>query len=86
VNLRTILEPIHLRIACNGARRDVYPSTMAREMGAGKKAYVLKMGRPTSREDLVETFGEAPLETIVSPEVQKAYFEEWKRSVKSKPQ
>ena len=53
VSIRRSLEKNDLAICCQGARRDVWASGMARDMGAGLRAYVLKEGRNASVEDLV---------------------------------
>ena len=44
LRLRTELEPLGYRTLVNGARLDVWPSGMARQMAAGRKCYVLTMG------------------------------------------
>ena len=42
VRLRRQLEPDGLTVAVQGARRDTYPSGMARDMGGGMRVYVLR--------------------------------------------
>ncbi len=69
------------QIICAGARLDVYPSRMSREMGGGRKAYVLTPGQHARADDLVDIFGEAGENTVGSVEAQKAWFEAWLRSL-----
>ncbi|HEY3606445.1 MAG TPA: hypothetical protein VGL06_03045, partial [Pseudonocardiaceae bacterium] len=45
VRLRRQPEPDGLMIAVQGSRRDTYPSGMARDMGGGRRVYVLHLGR-----------------------------------------
>jgi hypothetical protein len=78
--LRAKLEESHRLIACNGARRDVFPSGMAREMSCGRKAYILKPGVRPKREDLIDIFDRADADVIASVNEQKIYFERWVKS------
>lgn len=77
VRLRRQLEPDGLTVAVQGARRDTYPSGMARDMGAGMKIYVLHPGLRARREDLVETLDDAPPEHLGTVEEQRAFAEAW---------
>ena len=47
--IRTQLEPERLIPFCYGASLNVFPSGMARDMGAGLSAYRLTVGRAASR-------------------------------------
>jgi hypothetical protein len=53
-DLRQSLEEQGIRLFCNGARTDVWPSGMSRSMSGGRKAYVLRLG--THARDLVDIF------------------------------
>jgi hypothetical protein len=78
--LRTIrreLEPTGVRLCCNGARVDVWPSGMARDMGGGRHAYILRMGRQAQRSDLVSIFDPAPVEAVGDVDDQEAYARRW---------
>lgn len=77
VRLRRQLEPDGLMIAVQGARRDTYPSGMARDMGAGMKVYVLHQGMRGRREDLVETLADAPLDDLGTVDEQRAFHDTW---------
>ncbi len=77
VRLRRQLEPDGLMIAFQGARRDTYPSGMARDMGAGMKVYVLHPGIRGRREDLVETLDDARLDDLGTVDEQRAFHDRW---------
>jgi hypothetical protein len=75
--LRRQLEPDGLMIAVQGARRDTYPSGMARDMGAGMQVYVLHAGMRARREDLVETLADAPPDDLGTADEQRAFHDTW---------
>jgi hypothetical protein len=75
--VRRRLEQTHIRLCCNGARRDVWPSGMARDMGGGFKAYFLTMGKPSQISDLVDIFEPAPVKAIGSVEEQREFAQRW---------
>jgi hypothetical protein len=82
--LRTIrrqLEPTGARLCCNGARVDVWASGMARDMGGGRKAYILQMGR-REPSDLVSIFDPAPVETLGTVDEQETYAHRWMNQVR----
>src|SRR6185295_18354608 len=58
--IRLSLEKDGLIPFCYGASLNVYPSGMARDMGAGLKAYKLTIGKHARMQDLVEIFSEGP--------------------------
>ena len=77
VRLRRQLEPDGLMIAVQGARRDTYPSGMARDMGAGMKVYVLHPGLRGRRGDLVETLDDALPDELATVDEQQAFRDAW---------
>lgn len=77
IDIRDIFSELNWLILCNGAREDVYPSGMRRQMNKGLLAYQLTFGKAVDQSDLVDIFQECSEERIVTPEKQKAYFEEW---------
>jgi hypothetical protein len=77
VRLRRQLEPDGLMIAVQGARRDTYPSGMARDMGGGMKVYVLRPGLRGRREDLVGTLDDAPPDELGTVDEQRAFHDTW---------
>jgi hypothetical protein len=76
VRIRRQLEPDGLAVAVQGARRDTYPSGMARDMGGGMKVYSLRLGVP-GRPELVKTFDDAEPEQLGTVDEQKAFNSEW---------
>lgn len=84
VSIRRSLDKNGLSICCQGARKDVWASGMARDMGAGLRAYVLKEGREASVEDLVDIFDPAPAELIATVAAQKRYAEKWRSQPKTR--
>jgi hypothetical protein len=75
--IRRQLEPEGLIPFCYGASLNVYPSGMARDMGAGLKAYRLTKGTHTRRTDLVEIFEAGPDVIPASVDAQEAFWREW---------
>jgi hypothetical protein len=67
-------------ILCNGARRDAYPSRVAREMSGGKKLYLLTMGKKAALEDLVYIFDQAAPEQVGTVEQQFSTYRKWMES------
>lgn len=65
-------------VLCAGARRDVYPSRMARDMGGGRVAYVLRAGQPAAREDLIDIFAPAEASAVVGVDEQRRSFDTWR--------
>ncbi|MGW3915021.1 hypothetical protein ACWEBX_26350 [Streptomyces sp. NPDC005070] len=83
VSVRRRLEPLGIRICCNGARRDAYPSRMNRDMGGGLKVQVRRMGRPTTLNDVKDTFAPADASDIGTVEEQETYYGDWLRVLRS---
>ena len=81
--VRRELEHDGLLVCCQGARRDVWPSGMARDMGAGLKAYVLSIGRQPSQKDLVDIFDPAEQSLIGTVAEQEGHFQKWWASVRA---
>lgn len=61
---------------CKGAKENVYPSRMARDMGGGLVAYQLTIGKPAAQKDLVPIF-DFEDENIVSTKDQEDFFKTW---------
>jgi len=68
--IRLQLEPSGVLICCQGARADVYPSGMARQMGGGRRAYRLRAGKRSTRDDLVDIFDPAEPDEVVTVQEQ----------------
>lgn len=82
LKVRETLEKYNLKIVCNGARYDVYPSRMSRQMGKGIKAYVLTKGLQASEKDLVDIFEEENPAKTGTIEQQKNYYNNWLESLR----
>jgi hypothetical protein len=67
---------------CNGARRDVYPSRMSREMGGGIMGYVHQLNKHPTNDDLVNIFDYAEPNILVSVDEQKKFHRLWLDSLK----
>ncbi|MFD1146721.1 hypothetical protein [Saccharothrix hoggarensis] len=78
VRLRRQVEPHGWAVAVQGARRDAWPSGMARDMGGGLRVYVMRPGRAvTTEDDLVDTFADAPVDLLGTIAEQEAYRDAW---------
>lgn len=73
---RLELEGAGIELACNGARRDVYPSPMLRQATAGRRAYVLAE-RGAERPPTVDIFGVADWGDIGTVAEQGEEFDRW---------
>jgi hypothetical protein len=76
IAIRRQLEPMNWVLCCAGARADVWPSGMSRDMGGGRRAYVHVAGRRPSFEDLVDIFDPADCGDVVSVDAQKLSIKE----------
>lgn len=81
--IRLQLEPERITPFCYGASLNVFPSAMARDMGAGLLAYRHIVGRRASREDLVRIFESGPDVIPASVANQRQHFDEWVQSLKA---
>ena len=79
--LRIFLERQGLKILCNGARIDAYPSPMSRDMSGGLKLYRLKMGERSKRSDLLRIFDRAEPSQVGTVDEQLTYYQNWLKSV-----
>jgi hypothetical protein len=78
---RRKLEAHDVLLACNGARRDVYPSAMLRQAAMARHAYVLTMPRTASRPEVVDIFAAAPESSVLATvDEQREWFDLWMRS------
>ena len=71
-SLRGALEAEGILICIEGARADVYPSGMSRQMGGGRRAYRHVPGRRPDRSDLVDIFDATCCSGVVSVDDQLA--------------
>ena len=80
LSVRRQLEHQRRVVICQGARRDVWPSGMARDMGVGLRAYVLTVGKHPTQDDVVEIFDPAEQSSVGTVAEQEHHFEEWQSS------
>jgi hypothetical protein len=76
LHIRAKLEPQGFRFLVNGARRNVWPSGMGRDMGGGRQAYVLVVGQP-GRLELVDISEPADEDQIAIVQEQSDFFQTW---------
>ena len=76
--VRRTLEADGWLLAVAGARRDAYPSGMLRERG-GEQVYLLVPGRPADQR--LDTFSDAPPESVTTVDEQRTAYEEWWKSI-----
>jgi hypothetical protein len=77
IDLRQELARHSYRPLCNGARKDVYPSRMCRDMAGGYTAYIVRVGQSANLEDLVNIFDYAKPSLIATVEEQLSFYESW---------
>jgi hypothetical protein len=82
VGLRHALEEIGVKILCAGARRDVYPSGMSRQMAGGRIAYKLRIGEPATNR--VDIFDVVEGDGVATVEEQREYYKTWQESILSR--
>jgi hypothetical protein len=81
VLLRERLEQLGCKLLCNGARKNIIASGMSRQMGGGRKGYIVQLGRPALRSNLVDIFDYADSSLIASIEQQKSFYNKWVSSL-----
>jgi hypothetical protein len=82
--IRTELERHGHVVNCYGASRTVFPSGMARDMGAGLKAYKLRIGEPALVSDLVSIFACGPDLEVTTVAEQRAFYQQWLASLRTR--
>lgn len=82
IKIREALELNSEQLICKGACESVYPSAMILNMGEGRRAYSLKLGKQARLTDLVDIFGECNADECTSIEQQERFFYEWAMSPK----
>jgi hypothetical protein len=82
ISMRLTLEKIGVQTLCAGARRDVFPSGMSRDMSGGRKAYATRLGAPALRADLLDIFDYSDVDSVGSVEQQKMFHEKWIASLR----
>ncbi|MFE3856647.1 hypothetical protein ACFXPN_36630 [Streptomyces griseorubiginosus] len=78
--MREQLEPVGWFLGVNGARRDTWPSGSCRGAGGFLVCHLTPGVLPT-REDLIQTFHEAPRETLATVAEQIHFEQQWRTSL-----
>ncbi|EKT62507.1 hypothetical protein [Providencia burhodogranariea] len=65
---------------CKGAKINVYPSRMARQMSGGMMAYECTIGQPALLENIVSIFDFDEHNIAKHPDEQVAFHQEWLNS------
>ena len=79
INIRNQLK--NIIFLCKGAKRNVFPSAMQRDMGLGKVAYETTLGKQGLPEKIVHIFDFENKDVDVTPEEQRAYHLKWFESL-----
>ena len=82
VELRKELEKMDIKLLCKGCCKNVYPSGMLLNMGAGRNAYTLIYGEQAKRNSLVDIFDACLLDEYATIQEQSEYFENWTLSLR----
>ncbi|HSS97469.1 MAG TPA: hypothetical protein VLK33_10585 [Terriglobales bacterium] len=77
ISLRKELEGVGIQLLCAGARSDVFPSGMSRDMGGGRKAYITKLGCSPTRADLVDIFAYSDHPSVGTVSEQQIFHTKW---------
>lgn len=80
--LRIALEKIGTLVLCMGARVEVFPSGMCRNMSGGRMAYVTREGCSPAATDLVDIFDRADRKQIGSVDEQLKFRDRWLQSLR----
>ena len=83
-SLRYKLEKENIQILCNGAVKNIYPSTMSMSMGAGRLAYKMTDGQHAKTSDLVDIFDCNETLEFTDVETQKEYYWRWVKSFRKR--
>ena len=75
--VRRQVEPLGIRLCCNGARRNAWTSGMLSQMGGGRSVYLLADGEPADPAHIVPTLGAAPCGEIVTIAEQRGWYEKY---------
>lgn len=67
----------YIKFLCKGAKINVYPSSMARQMSQGMLAYELIIGTQATRDNIVHTFDFDDNDISENPDEQKDFYKNW---------
>lgn len=66
-----------LKFYCKGAKKNVFPSRMTRQMSMGLSAYETSLGVQARKENLVNIFDYEDQDLVTDPGEQDEYQREW---------
>lgn len=72
----------YIKFLCKGAKINVYPSNMARQMSQGMVAYELVIGKQATRENIVHTFDFDDENISENPDEQMEFYKKWAASLR----
>jgi len=82
IDVRLKCSEYDINLLCNGARKDVFPSSMSKSMGGGLFAYKLTLGKQAKRSDVVNIFEPTNEHNLIAtPDEQRAFYKEWLASL-----
>jgi hypothetical protein len=84
VKVREQIEPARWFLGVNGVRRDTWPSDPCRGMG-GFLVCPLTPGVLPAQADLIQTFHEAPRDTLATVTEQMLFEQQWRHSLSPPP-
>lgn len=79
---RVYLESKGGRLLCAGARPDVVPSGMSGDMGGGREAYLVQLGKQAT--EFVDIFAYAEPAAVGTVRQQHEFVEAWRASLRAK--
>jgi len=82
-DLRKNLQAEGLDLLCNGCRLGIKASPMSVESGGGRMAYVLRLGVPARKQDIVNIFDEIDISLIASLADKEQFYTQWLESIKA---
>jgi hypothetical protein len=72
----------YIKFLCKGAKINVYPSSMARQMSQGMVAYELVIGKQATRDNIVHTFDFDEENISETPDEQMEFYKKWASSLR----
>jgi len=72
----------YIKFLCKGAKINVYPSSMARQMSQGMVAYELVIGKQAARDNIVHTFDFDDKNIAETPDEQIDFYKKWVGSLR----
>ncbi|MDE6312574.1 MAG: hypothetical protein K2M46_02980 [Lachnospiraceae bacterium] len=80
IEIRKELEPRNIKLLCKGCCKNIAPSRMSIEMGAGVIAYIMELGKQATEK--VSIFDECTINEYANVDEQLEFVEQWYESLK----